>query len=124
MYRDFLPPPLVAALLDVAGPVPGIPGLLVTPSLMEAFPDVESPEILEAVVEVARSLRPELGRILAQRTADRAFVDAHMAGDGDTDVIGERDGAGRIVIGPAEIRTQMKPVDVPPFMAGAHAPPF
>jgi malate synthase len=118
VYRDFLPPPLVAALLDVAGPVPGIPGLLVTPSLMEAFPDVESPEILEAVVEVARSLRPELGRILAQRTVDRAFVDAHMAGDGDTDVIGERDGAGRIVIGPAEIRTQMKPVDVPPFMAG------
>jgi malate synthase len=118
MYSAFLPPPLVAALARDAVPVPGVDGLAITPSLLTEFPDIENTEILTAVVEVAREVHADLSAVLAQRTVDRSFIDRHLSGDGDTDIIGMKDDAGRMVIGPAEERISMRPVNVPAFMAG------
>jgi len=118
MYGAFLPQPLIDALAQEAVPVPGVPGLVITPALLEEFPDIENTEILTAVVEVAREVQGELAAVLAQRTVDRDFIDERLANDVDTDIIGMKDGQGRMVIGPAEQRVQMRPVHVPAFMAG------
>lgn len=96
MYSDFLPPALVAALSQAAVPVEQVPGLSVTPSLLEAFPDVEDPAILEAVVEVYREVEAALGKLLKQRRIDRSFVDAHLLRKGTGDIIGAEDADGRV----------------------------
>ena len=118
MYSDFLPPALVAALAETTVPVEQVPGLSVTPSLLEAFPDVEDPAILAAVVEVYREVQPALNALLKQRARDRSFVDAHLLREGSGDIIGAEDGDGRVVIGPAPERLSMRTVSVPDFMAG------
>ena len=118
MYSDFLPPALVAALSQAAVPVEQVPGLSVTPSLLEAFPDVEDPAILEAVVEVYREVEAALGKLLKQRRIDRSFVDAHLLRKGTGDIIGAEDADGRVVVGPAPARLKMRRVSVPEFMAG------
>lgn len=118
MYEAFLPPPLVDVLVRDAVPVPGVAGLAVTPSLLTDFPDIENPDILMAVVEVAREVQPALSSILKQRSVDRAFVDERLEDDVDTDIIGMKDARNRIVIGPAETRIEMRPVHIPAFMAG------
>ena len=118
MYSDFLPPPLVAALDQATAAVDGVNGLRVTPSLMADYPDIESPEILAAVVEVAEELQPQLRAVLAQRTADRAFVDRHLAERPDAEIIGQVDEQGRTVAGPLHPRPTMRPVEVPAFMRG------
>ncbi len=118
MYSDFLPPALVAALSQASVPVEQVPGLSVTPSLLEAFPDVEDPAILEAVVEVYREVEAALGKLLKQRRIDRSFVDAHLLRKGTGDIIGAEDADGRVVVGPAPARIKMRRVSVPEFMAG------
>ena len=118
MYSDFLPPPLVAALAEQAVAVKGVPGLAVTASLLEDFPDVEHPDILAAIVEVYRSVGSELAAVLTQRKLDRDFVDAHLSQGRSDDIIGARDGTGRVVVGPADTRIAMRPVSVPTFMQG------
>ena len=60
MYRAFLSPELAAQLADTAQAVPEVPGLQVTPALLEDFPDIESPEILGAVVEVFGEVQEEV----------------------------------------------------------------
>ena len=70
MYGDFLSPQLVAQLADTARCVSGVPGLQVTPALLDEFPDIESPEILDAVVQVFREVEPQLKTVLAQREID------------------------------------------------------
>ena len=124
MYEDFLPPPLVAALSRTAVDVAEIPGLHVTAALLDEFPDIENPETLTLIVEVYRKVVGQLEDVLTQRRVDRAFVDAHLANDGDTDVIGRKDGAGRVVIGPLEERQAVKPVSVPHFLQGAQVTLF
>lgn len=124
MYDDFVPGPLLAALLEASVPVDGIPGLQVSPELLRDFPDIENQQTLELVVEVFAQVRSQLQAVLAQRVADRAFVDAHLAADGDTDVIGRKDAAGRVVIGLAERRAQLKPVAVPDFLRGSQVTLF
>ena len=118
LYDDFLPPPLVAALQRDCQPVEGIDGLSINPDLIADFPDIENPEILQAVVDVVREMHPHLQRVLEQRRADRIFVDEHFLQTDGTDVIGKTDAEGRIVIGPALASTQMRSVEVPAFMVG------
>ena len=118
MYSEFLPPPLVAALAESTVAVPGVDGLEVSPELLAQFPDVESAEILAAVVEVFREVSSDLGQVLAQRSSDRAFVDRHLSGSADGDIIGARDDDGRTVVGPNTPRPSMRPVRVPAFMQG------
>ena len=98
--------------------LPGFQGLSVTPSLLTDFPDIEQPAILEAVVEVVRAMQPRLIQVLAQRVTDRHFVDAHLAANPKDEVIGKRDAAGRVVIGPLTDRPDALPVVVPSFMEG------
>jgi malate synthase len=118
MYSAFLPPDLVAAIAADTVPVTGVDGLAVTKTLLEDFPDVESPEILDAVVEVYRAVAPTLLDVLNQRTLDRQFVDAHLQSGSTLDVIGAHDDAGRVVVGPASERLAMRQVSVPAFMQG------
>ena len=79
--------------------LPEFQGLSVTPSLLTDFPDIEQPAILEAVVEVVRAMQPRLMQVCAA-VSDRHFVDAHLAANPKDEVIGKRDAAGRVVIGP------------------------
>ena len=118
MYGAFLSPELVAQLADSACAVDGVPGLQVTPELLRDFPDIESPEILKAVVEVFREVQSGLETVLAQREVDRAFVDAFLERQGSSRLIGARDDSGRMVIGPHPDRLKMRSVTVPDFMAG------
>lgn len=118
MYGAFLSPELVARLAEAARPVEDVPGLRVTPSLLDDFPDIESPEILKAVVDVFREVQPQLKAVLAQRETDRVFVDDYLKQQGPSGLIGACDSSGRMVIGPSPTRLQMRPVTVPAFMAG------
>jgi hypothetical protein len=113
-----MPAPLAAKLSQAAQPVPGVEGLRVTPSLLRDFGDsVESAEVLEAVVEVYSEVQPHLARVLAQRVTDRNFLDAAAATNAE--ILGLKDGSGRVVMGPAEQPVgAMRPVDVPEFMSG------
>ncbi len=129
-FDDFLPPPLVSALLEAAEPVPAVPGLRVAAGLREAFPHIETDDALAVVAAVARQTRPALEALLAQRARDRAFVDAATLacreanrGRSITDadyatVIGARDGEGRVVVGALDAETVVPPVMIPDFLAG------
>ena len=81
MYSAFLPHPLVAALAEKAESVPGVDGLAITPSLLQDFPDIENPEILEAVVEVAGHLDHRLQNL---RVLDIRKVLEKRWGDGES----------------------------------------
>lgn len=129
-YRAFLPEPLRAALHAAAEPVPELPGLAVAPGLRAAFPRIESVEALGVVVDVYRAVRDRLAAVLEQRRRDRAFIDATTRGlaaanagkaIGDPDyatVIGARDPAGRVVVGPTGAAPPPMTVDVPDHLRG------
>ena len=118
MYADFLPAPLVAVLRETAREVPGVPGLQVTPSLLEEFPTLENAQVLEMVVEVFRAVEEPLRALLQQRAVDRVFVDTHMKKTLDTDIIGARDASGRIVVGPSGKAPRSRPVEIPEHLRG------
>ena len=129
-FDDFLPAPLVTALLDQAEPVPAVPGLRVAAGLRDAFPAIETDDALAVVAAVARQTRPALREVLAQRGRDRAFVDAVTAQmrpanaersitDPDyATVLGARDARGRIVVGPQDTPTEVAPVNIPEYLQG------
>jgi malate synthase len=129
-YLDFLPEPLRAALDSAAEPVPSVPGLRVAAGLRQAFPDDETPEALAVVVEVYRAVRGQLAAVLAQRVADRAFIDAYTrAATGHNvaldyrdpayrTVVGARNEDGRVVVGPLDTPVPRLQVDVPAVLEG------
>ncbi len=133
-YADFLPETLLERLREDAVPVPEVPGLRVQAGLRDEFPKIETVEALELVAAVYRRVRGPLAAVLAQRTVDRAFLDAAVA---DCAARGARavtpwsspvyptpfglhDDAGRVVLGPLppSERANPAPVDVPPFLQG------
>lgn len=128
-YVEFLTVPLRDALLAASEPT-GVPGLRSGARLQAAFPELESTEVLGLVVEVYRAVAPRLAAVLAQRTADRAFLDARTAelapANAGLDIadarwktaIGSRDGAGRVVLGPASRPTEAPATHIPPFLRG------
>jgi len=97
---------------------PGIRGLSVSADLLDAFPDVESAEVLSLIVEVFGSVRADLQAVLTQRAADREFVDRVLLQSGPDGVIGCRDELGRVVVGPLEEREVARSVAACEFMAG------
>ncbi len=131
-YLDFVPAPLVAALDAAAEPVPEIPGLRVQAGLRDAFPRIETVEALSLVCDVYRATRDGLARVLEQRIADRAFLDDRVLacaaearergtpwGSGEYPTpFGDRDAAGRIVLGPLPDGPRPPPADVPEFLRG------
>src|SRR4051812_13133250 len=86
---------LTRHLLTLATPVDGVPGLLE----IGRRGGLETVEGLRFLAELCRTVRPALKKVLEQRTADRAFLDARVAACG-LGVIGLQDGNGRTVIGP------------------------
>lgn len=132
-YLRFLPQALLDRLAAAYDDVPGVPGLRVAPGLVRDFPRLMSDEVLALVVEVYRDVRADLARVLAARETDRAFADAETLacaarnqaagraiGDADYEtVVGKRDGAGRIIVGPlAEKCVDLTPVEVPAYLRG------
>lgn len=147
-YDDYLPQPLLDRLLADGEPVAAVPGLTVAPGLRARFPAIESDPALAFVCALFDDVRAHLRKILDQRGRDRAFIDQvtracatqNATGNsaGDTTgkknagrdfhaanyrtVIGARDDAGRVVVGPRPDSTSAADaparVTIPDFMAG------
>ncbi len=130
-YGAFIPDTLRDALWRVSEPVASVPGLRVAAGLRATHPAIETDEALGVVVAVYRAVRADLNRVLERRVQDRAFVDARTAalrpenvGRSVADpeyrsVVGERDAAGRVVVGPTGLAAPvMDAVDVPEFLRG------
>ena len=130
-YGAFIPDTLRDALWQSAEPVASIPGLRVAAGLRTAHPTIETDAALGVVVAVYRAVRAELNRVLERRVQDRAFVDARtaalrpenvgrsVADPGYRSVVGERDAAGRVVVGPTGVAApEMDAVEVPEFLRG------
>ena len=129
-YLDFLPAPLLARLHHDADDVAEVPGLRVQRGLREAFPRIETAEALTLVCEVTRAVRGRLAVVLAQRTVDRAFLDARVSecavaaaglpwGSPDYPTpFGDRDEEGRILLGPLPDEAPPVPAQVPDFLRG------
>lgn len=135
-FLDYLPEPLLSRLDTDATPVAEVPGLKIAAGQREAFPTIESAEALAFVVEVYEAVKGHLAQVLDQRKVDRAFIDRqtlalternqgrpYHAPDYET-VIGQRDGAGRLVVGPHPERPTLAPVPVPDFLAGSQVTLF
>ncbi|MFM7203655.1 MAG: hypothetical protein ACKO6N_22985 [Myxococcota bacterium] len=135
-YEDFISEHLLERLISAAEPVPDLPGLRVAAGLRAQFPALETPEALAFMVSLYEEVREPLAQVLEQRKSDRAFIDAEtracVARNGDTPwrsphyetVLGKRDRAGRIVVGPLppeeqpEGARQPRPVQLPSFLRG------
>ena len=129
-YLSFLPAPLLASLDADAEPVAGVPGLRVQAGLRDAFPRLETVASLSLVCAVYQAVRGELAQVLAQRVADRAFLDAAVAdcarAAGATPwsspdyptPFGRRDARGRVVIGPLADAAVPDVVTIPEFLQG------
>lgn len=129
-YRAFIPDPLLLRLDTESEPVPEVPGLRIAPGLRSEFPHIETPEALSFVCEVYDAVKTQLAEVLKQRRLDRAFIDAETIALADnlrpTDaetVIGLKDAAGRIVIGPLP-HAPVPPVEIPAFLQGAQVTLF
>lgn len=109
-YHDYLSPALARHLLAQSREVSGVPGL----REVGKGGGLETKEALRFLVDLYSELRPELGRLLALRRADRKFIDERARACSElnselsreiTDpdyltVLGLEDGKGRIVFGP------------------------
>ena len=129
-FHDYLPTPLLAALLSEQVAVSEVPGLTVDPGLLADHPTLHTPEALQLVVDVFRDVAPALAAVLAARKQDRAFVDAfalsvaeanaerdYLSPDYET-VIGAKDASGRVVVGPLESMGRGLNVTMPDGLAG------
>ena len=128
-YADFLSPGLAAALLSATEPT-AVPGLRSGRGLQARFPQLESAEVLGLVVEVFRAVGPQLAGVLHQRTLDRAFLDERCTALAAANLgldfsdprwstpIGERDSAGRVVLGPSASGLVPPLTTIPPFLRG------
>ncbi|MFZ9886100.1 MAG: hypothetical protein ACO3JL_01255 [Myxococcota bacterium] len=129
-YERFLPASLARQLDDDAEPVESVPGLRCARGLRDSFPDIETDEALQLVVEVYERVKSRLDEVLRQRAVDRAFLDENVLqavtrnaarGYHDADYetpIGARDEQGRVVIGPLPEALPLQHVDVPDFLVG------
>ncbi len=109
-YEAFLSPQLIETLRTQGRPVKGVPGLME----LDQGGGLESPESLAFVCELFRRLRDPLEKVLNQRVVDRKFIDERtlacvglntglkidLLDPEYQTVIGQKDGKGRIVVGP------------------------
>ena len=124
-YRDFIDPPLLAALQARCEVVDAVPGLAVAQGLRTRFPAVETDVALGLVAAVSRIVAPTLSEVLDRRLIDRAFIDretrrlVRAAVGRPATVIGLRDDRGRVVVGPSDAgAVPVEPVRVPTFLQG------
>lgn len=136
-YLDFLPAVLLGHLNQAHEPVPAIAGLRVASGLRERFAHIDTDDSLAFVCEIYQATRQQLRDILEQRKTDRRFVDrqtrqlvganaGRAIGSPDYEtVIGRKDDAGRIVVGPNEAGSRHpRRVEVPAFLRGFHVTLF
>lgn len=136
-YLDFLPAELLAHLDREHEPVPGVEGLRVAAGLRQSFAHIDTDASLGFVCELYESTKQQLNRVLAQRETDRQFVDiqtqqlvadnaGRAIGSADYEtVLGQKDAAGRVVVGPRKNPNQtLRRVEVPEFLQGFHVTLF
>lgn len=136
-YLDFLPAELLRHLDDQYEAVPGVDGLRMPPKLRETFAHIDTDASLSFVCELYESTKGQLNQILKQRDVDRQFIDQQTQqrveinanrdiGSADYDtVIGQKDAAGRVVVGPVEnANPALRRVEVPEFLQGFHVTLF
>lgn len=136
-YLDFLPAELLQHLDDQYEPVPGVDGLRMPSELRETFAHIETDAALSFVCELYESTKSQLNQILKQRNVDRQFIDQQtlqrVEANADRDigsaeydtVIGQKDAAGRVVVGPPpEGHATPRRVEIPAFMRGFHVTLF
>jgi len=135
-YADYLPDELLGELWNEAEEVDLVSDLRVWPGLRESFRKVETDEALEFVIDLYEAVRDELDAVLSQRAIDREFIDEKTAAmvDHNRDlafdspdyatVLGMKDEAGRVVVGPRRESCRPGPVEVPEFIDGAHVTLF
>ena len=123
--------------------VKSVPGVALAAGLRDRFPDIETDDALRFVTELYTACRDPLDKVLKQRVLDRLFIDRTTAACSRANklhsipfaspeyrtAMGERDGAGRTVVGlhaPGEAEVgghvggdAAKMVTVPDFMKGA-----
>lgn len=131
-YLDYLPASALERLYKEGEPVESVPGLVVTRGLRASFPHLETDEALRFACELYQEVRAHLREVLEQRGADRAFVDqktqeANAQNQGVDylsphykTVLGEKDAAGRVVVGPqpGPKNTSLHQVETPDFLKG------
>lgn len=136
-YLDFLPAELLKHLAEAHEPVPGVEGLRVAAGLRERFVHIDTNASLRFVCELYQTTKQHLNEILQQREIDRQFVDTQTQqlieanadraiGSPDYQtVLGQKDDAGRIVVGPRETDIHhLRAVQVPEFLRGFHVTLF
>jgi hypothetical protein len=69
-----LSPQFARELLARAAPVDGVPGLV----QVGEMGGLETPEALRFLVDLMRTIEPDLQRVLAQRSEDRTFIDTRV----------------------------------------------
>ena len=129
-YNDFLPSSLIQSLMKGYQAIPSVPELLVDPSLLTEFSEIETPEAFQFVCDLYERTSAQLNTVLSQRAIDREFCDQYTLActekNADIDfldptyhtVIGAKDSAGRIVVGPSGTAPQNKQVHIPDFLKG------
>ncbi|MEZ4273421.1 MAG: hypothetical protein R3C68_18900, partial [Myxococcota bacterium] len=143
-YADYIPEPLRQKLLQESDPVGGIPGLRISSGLRQEFPRLETTTALRFVCALYEACKSPLATILSQRLRDRQFIDSktlsygalncdkHYLADDYLTVLGCRDDAKRVVVGPlgeadpalVPVNQQPRTVDVPDFLRGEHVTLF
>lgn len=137
-YHEFLSPAFARELLRRASSVPEVPGLL----QVGEQSGLESPEGLQFLVDLMRTVEPDLQRVLAQRVDDRAFVDSRVKALVEYNkkleidfldpeyrtVLGLTDAQGRVVFGPLRAEYCQpggNPVaPIPDYLQGPHVTLF
>jgi malate synthase len=129
-YLNTLSEPLLQRLASEAIAAEGVPGLALAPDLATAFTELQSTEALKLVVDVYNAVKADLKVVLSQRVHDRAFIDERTALYASANqgvdyhdltyatVIGDRDSAGRLVVGPSDAVCTGPAVDIPDFLKG------
>jgi malate synthase len=129
-YLDYLPKSLLDRLQTESESVDGVDGLRVATGLQKSFPTIETGEALQFVCELYQSVRQRLNEVLSQRAIDRQFIDEQTAECAQQNsncdylspeyrtVVGQADGSGRVVVGPASSPAKVPPVRVPEFLEG------
>ncbi len=141
-YHDYISPNLALHLLSTATPVAGVADLVQVGDSPSLQGSLETAESLRFLTDLYAALAPSLAKVLAQRAADRKFIDERVKAcfefnqnlgrdflDPDyKTILGLEDGNGRVVIGPLNAnycRAGGKPVAaIPEFLQGPHVTLF
>lgn len=137
-YHAFLSPDFARELLNRAKPVDDVSGVV----HVGFGGGLETSEGLQFLANLVRAVEPDLQRVLAQRSEDRAFIDSRVRALVETNrtlgidfldadyrtVLGLTDAQGRVVFGPLHsdyCKPGGKPIaPIPEYLQGPHVTLF